>query len=226
MIKKLTTNKLFFGKWPFKVETCLKGTSLIKRLGLEDTRKWCDGDAHQQFNQYSFYKTIHRIELREYIDLLEPFIGPNLQMRSEYHNLNFYTDDRKIYEGLQRELAPWVRGISEPEGDDLEFLQNNSSRIVLCNELPYGKFKHKVYLKTSMPQPQRENFVKWLGNYNGDVRASLGSVGWMLGQKPYFQGPFVYIADSQTLAMVGLYLGNYAKKTQEFVVRNTQKDGK
>ena len=144
MIKKLTTNKLFFGKWPFKVETCLKGTSLIKRLGLEDARKWCNGDAHQQFNQYSFYKTIHRIELNEYINLLEPFVGPNLQMRSEYHTLIFYTDDRATYEGLQQQLAPWVRGISEPKIDELDFLQNNSSNIVLCDNLPYGKFKHKL----------------------------------------------------------------------------------
>lgn len=226
MIKKLTTNKLFFGKWPFKVETCLKGTSLIKRLGLEDARKWCNGDAHQQFNQYSFYKTIHRIELNEYINLLEPFVGPNLQMRSEYHNLNFYTDDRATYEGLQQQLASWVRGISEPKIDELDFLQNNSSNIVLCDNLPYGKFKHKLYIRTSMPQPQRENFVKWLSNYSGDVRASIGSVGWMLGHKPYFQGPFIYVDNEKTLAMVGLYLGNYAKKTQEFVVRNTQKDGK
>jgi hypothetical protein len=226
MIKKLITNKLFFGKWPFKVETCLKGTSLIKRLGFEGARKWCTGDAHQQFNQYTFYKTIHRVELKEYIDLLEPFIGPNLQMRSEYYNLNFYTDDRKIYEGLQQQLAPWVCGISEPKADELDFLQNNSNNIILCDKLPYGKFKHKLYIGTSMPQSQRENFLKWLNNYNGDIRASQGSVGWMLGHKPYFQNPFIYVEDKKTLAMVGLFLGNYAKKTQEFVVRNGQKDVK
>ena len=226
MIKKSTTNKLFFGKWPFKVETSLKGTSLIKRLGTLDTIQWCDGVAHQHLNQYSHYKTVHREELKDYVIRMIPFIGDHLQLRSEYHNLSCYTDNRDIYEGLQQELAPWVHGISEPEGDDLEFLQSNSSRIVLCNELPYGKFKHKVYLKTSMPQPQRENFVKWLSNYSGDVRASLGSVGWMLGHKPYFQGPFVYVADSQTLAMIGLFLGNYALKTQEFVVRNNQKNVK
>ena len=226
MIKKLTTSKLFFGRWPYKVETCLKGTSLIKRWGIDDTRLWCDGLLNQQFDQYTYYKNIYRDELKDYINLLEPFIGPNLQMRSEYHNLNFYTDDQTIFKGLQRELKPWVRGISEPNGDDLEFLINNSSKMVLCKELPYGKFKHKVYIKTSMPESNRRGFLEWLSNYSGKVKSSGGSVGWILGQKPYFQNPFVYVEDEKTLAMVGLYLGNYARKTQEFVVRNPEKDGK
>ena len=222
MIKKLTTNRLFFGKWPFKVETYLKGTSLIKRWGIDDARKWCDGKLNQQFDQYSYYKNICRAELKDYINLLEPFLGPNLQMRSEHHILNFYTDDRAVFEGLQRELKLWVRAVSEPEADDLEFLTNNSSKMILCKELPYGKFKHRVYIKTTMPQSNRENFLKWLSNYNGKIKSSAGSVGWMLGNKPYFQDPFVYVEDEKTLAMIGLYLGNYAKKTQEFVVRNTQ----
>jgi hypothetical protein len=223
MTKKLVTNRLFFGRWPFKVETQIKGAGLIKRWGVIKTQQWCDRLIGYQWDEYPYYKTIDRDELKDYAGCMAEFLGDRVQLRVEHHTMNYYTDDYAIYQGLQQKLQPWLSAVSEPRADDLEFLTNNTGRKVLCNELPHGKFQYKIYLSTSMPPPLRMNFVKWLSNYSGKVKTSDGSVGWMLGHNPYFQDPFVYVEDQKTLFMIGLFLSSYAKKTQEFVLRNTVK---
>jgi hypothetical protein len=223
MIKKSTTNRLFFGRWPYKIETRIKGAGLIKRWGVIKTQQWCDRLIGYQWDEYPYYKTIDRDDLKEYTEQIAEFLTDRVQLRVEHHTMNYYTDDYAIYQGLQKKLKPWLSAISEPNADDLEFLTSNTGKKILCNDFPHGKFQYRIYLDTNMPESLRVKFIDWLRNYPGKVKTSDGSVGWMLGHNPYFQDPFVYVKDEKTLFMTGLFLGNYAKKTQEFVLRNTVK---
>jgi hypothetical protein len=74
-----------------------------------------------------------------------------------------------------------------------------------------------------MPIHLRLNFLGWLDNYPDAIKPSKGTVKWLAGGEPYFQDPFIYVVDQSQLLMVKLFLGDYVRKTEEFVLRNTVK---
>ena len=43
-MKKLSTKKLFFSKWPYKVECNVSGAHLIRLNGVEWVKKFCKDD--------------------------------------------------------------------------------------------------------------------------------------------------------------------------------------
>jgi hypothetical protein len=49
-IKQLKSNKLYYGKWPFKLECRIKGANKITNLGLEKARDWCLGNFDLKYN--------------------------------------------------------------------------------------------------------------------------------------------------------------------------------
>lgn len=144
-------------------------------------------------------------------------------MRAEWDTLSFYLNDLTLYTELQTALSNWIVSITEPAStDDVALLQEKGC-LVLCDEFPYEKFHYRIYMRYQMPQHLRLNFLNWLENYHDTIRPSKGTVRWMRSSLPYFQDPFVYVTDQRQLLMVKLFLGNYAKKTEEFILRNTVK---
>ena len=220
-MKVYRTKKLFFGKWLYKIETSTPGASLIKRWGVSDSQKFCNNPNDTRWRKH--YTTADKTQLLEYISAVEPFLNKNLQMRAEWNTLNFYISDPDLYDQLKKELGKWITSVTEPVSvDDIESLTENGS-MVLCDELPYGKFQYRLYIRYQLPPNTRLTFLEWLNNYGDNVKISSGTERWLQSGNPYFQDPFVYIADQNLLLMIRLFLGNYARKTEEFVLRNTGK---
>ena len=220
-MKVYGTKKLFFGKWLYKIETSTPGASLIKRWGVTDSQKFCNNPNDTRWRKH--YTTADKTQLLEYISAVEPFLSQNLQMRAEWNTLNFYISDPGLYNQLKKELGKWITSVTEPVSvDDIESLTENGS-MILCDELPYGKFQYRLYIRYQLPPNTRLTFLEWLNNYGDDVKVSNGTVRWLQSGNPYFQDPFVYIADQNLLLMIKLFLGSYARKTEEFVLRNTGK---
>lgn len=217
-MKVYQTNKLYFGKWIYKVETSTPGASLIKRWGVEDSTDFCNNPKDRRYPHT--YTLADKTQLLEYIQAVEPFFGKELQMRAEWDTLNFYLNDAVLYQQLQTALSKWVVSVTEPATDtDIVSLQGKSS-LILCNELPHGKFEYRLYIRYQMPPHQRLVFLKWLDNYKDSILPSKGTYKWLLTGKAYFQDPFLYITDSSLLLMVSLCLGEYARSTQRFVLRD------
>jgi len=219
-MKVYQTKKRFFGKWLYKIETSTPGASLIKHWGVEASQNFCKNPNDHRWRKH--YTTADKEQLLEYIKIVEPFLNKDLQMRAEWNTLNFYLNDQTLYNQLKTSLAKWVTGITEPVLEDLDSLTEKGCPV-LCKELPHNKFQYRIYLRYSMPVNIRLNFATWLENYDDNIRPSKGTVNWLRSRSPYFQDPFVYVTDHNLLLMVKLFLGNYARKTEEFVLRNTVK---
>ena len=220
-MKVYRTKKLYFGKWLYKIETATPGASLIKRWGVADSQEFCNSTSDTRWRRH--YTTADKQQLLEYITAVEPFLHNNMQMRAEWDSLSFYLNDTDLYKQLQQALSDWIVSITEPESiNDIEYLQEKGC-LVLCDELPHDRYHYRIYLRYQMPIHLRLNFLGWLDNYTDTVKPSKGTIKWLSGANPYFQDPFIYISDQNQLLMVKLFLGEYARKTEEFVLRNTVK---
>jgi hypothetical protein len=218
-MKVYQTNRLFYGKWVYRIETKTPGASLIKRWGVAESTDFCKNPNNSRWQRH--YTTADKDQLLKYIRAVEPFFNCDLQMRAEWDTLNFYLNDSNLYNNLRLALTDWIVSVTEPANDaDIESLHAKSA-LVLCNELPYGQYRYKVYIRYQMPPNQRLAFLSWLDNYKDVIKPSKGTIKWLSDGSPYFQDPFIYVTDQNQLLMVTLFLGINARSTQEFVLRDT-----
>lgn len=221
-MKVYKTSRLFYGKYAYKVETKIKGANSFKWRPLEEIRNYCKGLPNSRTLSSRKYTDHDRAELLKYSYQVEPFLDTGLQIRAEWDTLSFYIIDKAKFEEISTSLLPWIKSVTEPASEqEIQSLQEKSS-LYYVNELPHSRYKYRIYLRYNMPTHSRLDFLSWLKNYNEKVKPSKGTVRWMSEGTPYFQDPFLYVEDKNTLLMVCLFLGKYARSTQEFAVRDTQ----
>jgi hypothetical protein len=219
-MKVYQTNKLYFKKWAYRIETSVPGASLVKRWGINEARKFCIDDNTGRYSRN--YSEVAKKNLLDFIIKVEPFITGDLQIRAEWDTLSFYLNDINLYNNILDSLEKYVVSVSKPSGNtDLAALENGS-KIILCNDYPHGKYRHRVYIRYRMPPWQRTSFLEWLKNYEGTIQASAGTIKWLGNGSPYFQDPFVYVADRSQLLLVTLFLGGHVRSIQDFVISDMQ----
>jgi len=216
-MKQYKTSKLFYGKYPYKIETDILGWD-IKTLGVARIIAECNNPR----GRYKSRCEDFRKDLLEYITIAEEFINSDIKTRAEGNILNYFLEDRNTYDSMCKKLAPWIVSVTAPASDnDLEILQSDTQQV-LCNVLPYEKYQFKITLRENTPIEIRLKFSKWLENYQDRVKVSNTTRYWLQGYKNFSQNPFLYIDDYKQLSLTLLFLGNYVKKKQEYVLRDTQ----
>lgn len=208
-IEKLKTSKLFYGKWPYKVSCRINyARSVI---------------STKTSYYYGYGKQVSPEEVREVEKFrlaIISFLKKDIKYRAEYNHFNIFCDDKKLLEQIYKKLAPWIEHIYGPQNDEeLEYLINNGRKKRVCDKLPFSKFEYRVYFKTNTPLILKESFKNWIVKYNGKIQCSESTLRWLTDDHKYFQGPFCYVEDSATLTMLGLFLANHIKITEQFVLR-------
>ena len=223
-MKVYNTNRLFFKKYLYKVETAIGGASYVKRWGVKETLEFCNNPESTRGYYFQKSNTVDKGTLKKYITAIEPFLDKDVQLRAENNTLSFFLNDEQLYQNLVQAAKPWVRSITEPatKEDTTALLEGKTSQV-LCNELPHEKFQYKVYLRYQMPSHLRLAFLEWIKNYGDAVRPSKSTLKWMTNHSPYMQDPFIHVSDKNQLLLTKLYLGQYARSTQEFVLRDSGK---
>lgn len=220
MTQVLKTKKLFYNKWPFKIECRLKGSNYIARIGSQRFIEWLDDP--NGFHFLDVKKGHDAIALKKFATIFSQFEDKDIQVRGEGYHFSVFVKDEALLKELETKLKSWVYSITRPESDqELEFLISNSAKKTLCDRLPHEKYRYKVTLKENTPLETRSKFVDWLGKYDDRVRVSNSSKLWLYGEKMWVQAPFFYVETDKHLSMVLLYLGNHIRKTEEFILKTS-----
>jgi len=209
-IEKLKTSKMFYGKWPYKV-TCRinHARSVINSRGY----------------YYGYSKRIspeEEAEIEKFRKAVKGFLKKDIKHRAEYNHFNIFCDDKVLLEKISKKLKPWITNIYGPQTEEeLEYLRDNGRKKRLCDKMPFNKFEYRVYFKTNMPSTLKESFKNWILMYDGKIKCSDSTERWLNDNHRYFQAPFCYVEDSATLTMIGLFLANHIKITEQFVLRES-----
>ena len=93
-IKKLKLSKLFYNKWPYKVECIQPGASRIVHFGVNICKEWCLTGEGMTFSQYGQQVTDRDKYLR-FIKTVEPFMTQkeHIQIRVEGSHFNLFCKD-------------------------------------------------------------------------------------------------------------------------------------
>jgi hypothetical protein len=213
---KQKINKLYYGKWPFKIECVLTRSSLIIRLGPKGTRHWATHDTNTWVKSSKDEKEC----VLEFLDVVEPYLDKEIQVRTEGNHFNIFCKDRELKDAIVKDVKKWLRAVEGPDSDEeLEFMLASGRKKVVCSNLPYGKYRYKINFRTNMPIDARPKFLEWIKKYGDSVSVAEATTRWLSGRNPYIQAPFMYVHDEKTLAMCGLFLGDNVRIVEEFILR-------
>lgn len=223
-IQKLSSSKLFYNKWPYKVECTIRGASKVARHDLGALKAWCRGEPDAKSYYFGYGdKNINKVELLTFIDAVEPFLKrEDTQIRAEGTHFNIFCKDIALLENIDNNLQKWIRRILGPtSADEFNFMIDNGHKVRLCDALPKGKYRYKLFFKTKFPEDKRSAFASWASKYQDKLEINGVSERWLQGIISWTQNPFMYIEDEKTLSMVGMFLSGYVQKVENFIPRNT-----
>ena len=214
---KQTTSKLFFGKWPYKIQCKLPGSWMVKRLGIARTLEFCELPEGHRDTIGMVRSKIERTKLKEFALAISPFSYSDIQTRAEGANYSIYCKDINLFQQIITSLEKWIFVIHEPASEEELSIMSNNAKQVLCNKFPHQRYRYKVYLKHITSFNSRESFATWVKHYNEKIKVTDRTERWFHGR--YTQSPYIYVDDQKMLALVGMFLGNNIKKIEEYVVR-------
>lgn len=212
------TQKLFYGKWPYKVSIQFRGAHLIRFYGAEILIHRFN-NPNDNFHYHGF-KQGELEELERCARLIHKLqdIG-NIKYRYESNTINMFTDTRDVYDKLRGMFFSNIKEVWEPNDlSEVEYLKDNINNVIV-EFLPHKKYKYKVILKYSTPARIKESLIKWIDNNLSTVKVANSTVQFLKSMS-YTQSPFIYIEDSKTLMLFQLIAGDQIKKTEKFILRS------
>lgn len=191
---------------------------MVKRLGILKTLSYCLGNDPN----LNWGSKVNKDILLKFVQDIDPFLSRDLQVRAESGNFNIYCKDEILFNSMCKKLDHWITTSFAPANPvEHEFMLASTNKKVLCNHIPYHTYPFKVHLKTSIKDTVREQFFKWLQNYDGKILATDHTKDWLSGHKRWSQNPCIYVIDRPTLSMVGLFLGDRVSRVEEFIPRSS-----
>jgi len=115
IVQKLKSSKLFFNKWPYKVECIQTGASRIIHSGVGLCKQWCKTGKGMRFGSYDL-KITDADKFLKFVNAVEPFLDrkEEIQIRVENSHLNLFCKDPSVLEEIDNALEQWIRKISGP----------------------------------------------------------------------------------------------------------------
>lgn len=216
-MKILKTQKLFYGKWPYKVSVQFRGAHLIRFYGAEVLIRRFE-DPNDTFRYHSFKKE-ELEELERCARLIHELqdVG-NIKYRYESNTVNIFTDTADMYNKVKSMFFSNITKVWEPCNlDEISYLNDNVNAVIV-DVFPYNKYRYKVVLKYNTPSRIKETIISWLANNTHSSRTSTATMGF-LNSRSYTSSPFIYIEDDKTMIMLQLIAGSQISKTEKFIIR-------
>lgn len=221
------TKKLYYKKYAFKLELRCDGVKHIKEVGLETTISHCHANSKSDLGVYRRWgqpqpKAIDKVNLRKFCHAVRPFMAKGVKHRIESSTFNLFIEDLATFEEAEKAMKEWLVDSWAPANEqEFEFLTSNNRKVIV-DELPYGKFKHRIVFKSNWSKAKSNNFLDWMKKYPEDsYKISPSTLRYLGGRSHYCMDPFMYIEEPKMLTMLQLFAGENIRYAEEFVPRST-----
>ena len=223
-MQRLSTKKLFYRKYPYKLELACEGANYVRLRGVDYIIRACEKGETLHGTRFSWRlsRDIDTVVLYKFAKAIKPYLNQGLKTRAEGRHFNFFLEDKDTFDRLVDDLKEFAVSAWAPESEEeLKFLTENKRKVVV-DTLPYGKFKYKIVFKTGWTHAKGQNFINWIQKYpEEDYKISRSSYEYLTARSRYCQDPFMYITEPKMLTMLQLFAGDHIKYAEEFVPRST-----
>lgn len=233
-MKYLPTEKLFYNKYPYKVECNVPHAGCLGHDRHTFTynllSKYRAGTTRLSPSTYpgAAINAVQNRIFRKFAEKVERYVlqqkDLDIKIRTEGHVFSLFCLDEKIIDELLACVPEFIDVIYKPEDEkSLDFLLNNN-RKVLVKALPYKEYRYKITLREKMPEIDRERFNNWVIKFSTDgskYHISGATARFLSNKIWYVQNPFFYAKTQGDASMATLFLGTNIKNIYEYIATET-----
>jgi hypothetical protein len=218
--KKLKTNKLFYGEWPYKISTGIVGASLLRARGIDYLKKWCMFPGIN--SHWARRKHMDPATLLDYVVALEPFLSSDVKLRIDQDQISIFVKDSGLCQEIATALSKFVISITEPTNtQELVYMADNK-KVVLCNHIPKMKYQFRVVFQ-DIPIAAAANILAWAEKYDADcLEIPTGTRRHFSGDRGFWPSEcYFYARDRSMVMMITLASGGKIRRVEEYVPRSS-----
>ncbi len=204
-MKTLKTSKKFYNKWLYKVTINLHSASMFRIYSLSEIRDICLNKSTTRLygaKPKTEEEATYVLDLVNYLETLDP---KSWSKRSEWHNIDFYTNDQYMYDDLSINFKDIVIHRSEPSSANIDTLDQN--KVIVTTKLPHNKYNYRVYLnphKLKGDTDSKKKYLDWLIAQAPRITCTDAVQRWFLKTDWNWDRRYVLVEDEGTLLMLKL----------------------
>jgi hypothetical protein len=127
----------------------------------------------------------------------------DITKRIERDSIDFYTNDRNVYENLSKTfILRLSHRIELREGAD-----QNSENIISVARYPHGKYQYKVFLKPYKFKNDldlKKQYLSWLESQGDRIKISPAVKRWFIENNYNWDPRYIYVENEATLLLLSM----------------------
>jgi hypothetical protein len=173
-------NRKFYNKFSYKVSLRIKGSGCFRLYNTNEIRNLLSSETNNGRKYYLEQLIYNKEEVLNLLDFLETNNLENITKRVERDYIDFYMNDRDIYEKMSQQFLNILKHRFEPK-PGVEISSDEST--IFVSKLPHGKYEYKVYLRPHKMKGDKEakkSYLDWIDTQGEKIKISAAVKKWFL----------------------------------------------
>ncbi len=220
MQKHSITRKKFYGKWLYRASFRIPGIAIMRMHTLDNVIEFLKEHHTEETLKYNYHRKA--FNNRETIISLCEFLlkqnSDSWSKRIEVSNIDIYTNDSDLFNGLIEQYQTTLVSSSEPDLSRSKEYDNQNH--IVCNKLPHDRYKYKVFLKPHKLKNDRETkveYLKWLDSQK-NILISEAVKKWFINTDWNWDRRYILVEDHKTLLFLHMRNAEVLGKVYEYVL--------
>ena len=240
-MKASHTRKLFYKKFLYKAAIRTNETGFIRYAHRTDIERlfsseryedwggriqewrdpyagytWRNASYKDQRNKRIWQNRFTLYALYNWVNQNKAEFPGDLNIRNEGDKFAIFTSHKEVWDDFTKTFNQYVCELVWPKNDEhKQYLLNNPSNVI-CNDLPFGKYRYKVNLKNRI-ESSIQGFDEWVKNYGGEIHVGESLQRSINQGRVYLENCGFYINDSSLITLIQMYLGNNVRDVTEYI---------
>lgn len=202
----------------YKVSVNTDLSSSLRYYSVDELRNICENEGSERrwWAVNNVLENKHRImPIVEFLETLDP---TQYATRHETRQIDFYTNERSIYDALSQHFESSIIHRYEPSADaDLD-----RSHVIIVDQLPHKRYQYRVYLqphKLKGDPEAKQKYLDWIV-VQDKILISEAVKRWFLKTDWNWDRRYVLVEDEQTLLMFKLRSNELMGTVYTYVVND------
>jgi len=162
-----------------------------------------DKEVGRKYYLDQLYK--NKEQVFKLIDFMQINKIESITKRIERDHIDFYTNDKDIYEKMSNEFIDVLKHRFEPR-PGIESSSGDESTIFV-SKLPHQKYEYKVYLrphKLKGDKEAKQSYLNWIDTQGDKIKISKTVKEWFLATDWNWDRRYIYVDTQSTLLMLSM----------------------
>ncbi len=198
----------------------MPGIAMLRMKGMESTVEFLSVDQDEHTLKFQYLRQAHTNK-EDIIDLCQYLLKQDANSwskRIESSMIDIYTNDSKIFQDLLDKFPHILRSSSQPDTSRAQ--EYEDQHHIVCEKLPHGRYKYKIYLKPHKlknDKQAKKEYLAWLDNQS-NVLISNAVKKWFLDTDWNWDRRYILVEDHKTLLLLHMRNAEVMGKVYEYVL--------